>query len=47
MKGTSTIKCMNILTEFSQNTNVDLGKGTVLSKQEIIITFLQQFLNLV
>ena len=31
MKGPSTNKCITILTEFSRNTNVDLGKGTTLS----------------
>ena len=57
MKGSPAIKCMSILTELSQNTDVDLAKTTVLTivcllymieklnKQEIIITFLLQFLQ--
>ena len=35
-KGSSAVKCMTILTAFFQNTNADLGKGTVLSTVSFI-----------
>ena len=36
MKSSSTIKYMVVLTESFQNTNADLGKGTVLRNASLI-----------